>query len=40
MEHSLIGRAAVSKTVGIGSSPIVPVSGISCLNNIARQLSM
>ena len=32
MEHSLIGRAAVSKTVSIGSSPIVPVSGISYLN--------
>ena len=37
MEHSLIGRAAVSKTVSIGSSPIVPVSGISYLNNIDRQ---
>ena len=37
MEHSLIGRAAVSKTVSIGSIPIVPVSGISYLNNIDRQ---
>ncbi len=37
MGYSLTGRAAVSKTVGIGSSPIVPVSGISCLNNIDRQ---
>lgn len=37
MEHSLIGRAAVSKAVDIGSSPIVPVSGISCLNKIDRQ---
>lgn len=37
MGHSLIGRAAVSKTVGMGSSPIVPVSGISCLNKIDRQ---
>lgn len=25
MGYSLTGRAAVSKTVGIGSSPIVPV---------------
>ncbi len=37
MDYSLIGRAAVSKTVCIGSSPIVPVSGISRLNKIDRQ---
>ena len=29
MGHSLTGRAAVSKTVGIGSSPIVPVGSIA-----------
>ena len=29
MGYSLTGRAAVSKIVGIGSSPIVPVGSIA-----------
>ena len=34
MGYSLTGRAVVSKTVGIGSTPIVPVSSFCCLNKI------
>lgn len=34
MGHILIGRVAVSKTVDIGTTPIVSVSSFCCLNKI------